>query len=256
MKIQQEHYNHLAKVFQEGLNLSMEDEYIRKQEMLFLKREIKKIFQVKKNIKIADFGCGNGSVIKELEKDFQESMFYGLEVNQSLFDLCKSQNPNIKYFHGDMINFKFQEQFDCIFTERSIINILDAKKQDQAMQNIVKHLLPGGKYLMIESFKRPLRNLNSARKENTLPALFPSKYNRYLSEGWIRYLEKLGLKEISESSNLLSTHFFNARVLHPILRIKGATLKNSQLVKFFDQALPKGVGDYSPILFRVFEKEL
>ena len=65
-----------------------------------------------------------------------------------------------------LINHIIIFQFDIIITERVLINLLSPKDQENALYNISKALVPGGSYLMIESFIEPLMKINKIRREN------------------------------------------------------------------------------------------
>ena len=57
--------------------------------------------------------------------------------------------------------------------------------------------------------------------------------------------------------NVLSTHYFISRILHDLaLSANDANFtRNSMFVNFFDQALPAGIGNFSPWKCLVFQKK-
>ncbi|MBT3980490.1 MAG: class I SAM-dependent methyltransferase [Bacteriovoracaceae bacterium] len=257
----QKHYEKVAKNFGLLPTSSMQDPFIRELEIEFVLAQLYNFtHKYGRFPRLLDVGCGNGYLLSVLAEFFPEMELTGLEYSPDLFKLCQQRKlPGINFIHGDMRKASdFSEKFDMVITERSLINLLSTKQQNQAIKNIAHCLAPGGHYLMIESFKMPLHNLNIARAQNGLSEIFPSKHNKYLSEGITGKLKGIGLNEVYGElpKDSLSTHFFLSRVFHPITRNSTTKNKYSMLNHFFDEALPLGVGQFSPILFRVFEKEL
>src|SRR5690606_2291610 len=146
--------------------------------------------------------------------------------------------PNLEVSGGDVREADFcQGQFDLILTERVIINVLERWQQYQAVGNIAQKLRPGGRYIMIESFKEPLQELNRGRKEMCLDPVEESYQNRYIDERFIfKIQQNFGLKEINGNlpSNYLSTHFYITRVFHKAVRPEGGKVKFSRFASFFD----------------------
>jgi len=137
-----------------------------------------------------------------------------------------------------------------------LINLMYREDQLMAARRIAATLQCGGLFIMVECFTEPQENLNAARAELLLPPIPPAHHNFYLDEEFCAKLTELGLVEVEGHlpSNFLSTHYFNARVLHELLRPEGGAIRNTHFVKFFDAVAPPAVGNYSSILFRVFEK--
>lgn len=147
-------------------------------------------------------------------------------------------------------------EFDIVITERVVINLLSWPEQHQALKIIASLLKPGGRYIMVESFSEPWLQMNEARKEMGLPPVAQSAHNRFLNEKVTVALSKVGVREVKAQmpANSLSTHFYLTRVFHPSVRPHGGKTKESHFVRFFKEALPRDIGNYSPILLRLFEK--
>ena len=71
--------------------------------------------------------------------------------------------------------------FDCIYTERSIINLDTFEQQSQAVQSLWSMLASGGKLILCESFIDGLNEINSFRKKVGLDLIIQPWHNRYLS---------------------------------------------------------------------------
>ncbi len=255
-----DHYKKVAK--NNGLDgrSSIEDQYIRKIEIECLISEIKKFQTVgKKELTILDVGCGNGHTLEHLTKIFPECKFYGLEFSPDLYKLALSRKiPQTEIFNLDCRqDISIDIKFDFIYTERVIINLLNRKDQYDAISNISNKLVAGGRYLLIESFREALMELNLARREMCLEDVSPSKHNLFLSDHFVSKVKRFNLYEIETvmPSNYMSTHFYVTRVFHKSIRPEGGKVKFSKMAQFFTEALPPAIGNYSPIKFHLFEKK-
>ncbi len=116
-------------------------------------------------------------------------------------------------------------------------------------------LRTGGYYLMIEGFLEGLSLNNTARQEVGLEPLKEAHHNRYFSENvFTRVGEAFEMISptafspdaltLGIQSNFLSSHYFIARVLHPLVT-RGEWIRNTEFVRFFSTLPPSG--DYAPI---------
>ena len=254
------HYKKVSTLFGLEESSTMEDRFIRRSEIDFILCEVGRYISTsyRSNPRLLDIGCGNGYLLHRVRKSFPNIELAGIEFTPELFELASSRNisrttllnGDIKKYAGDL------GMFDLVVTERVIINILNRKHQMAALENIAKSLRPGGRYIMVESFKEPLENLNRARSEMGLDSIDQSYQNLYLRESHVDHLKKQGMEEIKSpiESNFLSTYFYLSRVLHKVIRPDGGRVKDSEFVKFMTGALPPAIGNYSQIIFRVFQK--
>lgn len=253
------HYRNIAESYGLSSKSSMADTYIREAELSFIHGEIfKYIAQNQHMPKILELGCGNGFLLETLSQNFPELDMTAIELSPDLFKLAKKRKiSKLKLINQDMLKAELEyNSFDIIITERSIINLSSQKQQRMAYQKISKWLKSGGHYLMIESYKEGLANLNHARRESGLEELSASPHNCYLTKGTEKLLNNVGLKKGScfLEENYLSTHFFLTRILHPLLMNKGQKVKEGPLVHFFNMAFPGALGDYSPIKLQHYIK--
>jgi SAM-dependent methyltransferase len=254
-----EHYKKVAK--SQGLlgTSTIQDPVIRDAEIDFFLKSIQKFGKAKGhfNFSVLDIGCGNGILLSKIKENFPTLELYGMEFSPDLLRLAKSRKlDGVNFFHGDArLEESYPKKFDVILSERSIINILEAREQKKALYNIADSLVVGGMYFQSESYFEPLVNLNRARREMKLDNIEPSKHNRFLRE--FNILALRDHKNLVETdsvlpSNYLSTHFFVSRILHQLIRPEGGKVKYSHLVSFMSEGFGPGVGNYSPILFRSF----
>jgi 2-polyprenyl-3-methyl-5-hydroxy-6-metoxy-1,4-benzoquinol methylase len=77
--------------------------------------QIKKIIK-RNNLKlssISEIGCGAGEILKQLQVKFKDVKFYGYEISNDAFNICKSkENEKLKFFNKDLLNEN--KHFDCI----------------------------------------------------------------------------------------------------------------------------------------------
>ncbi len=239
---------------------TMEDLYVRQHEIDFIVKEIERFTtETNKTPSILDVGCGNGYLLTVLKEKFPNAILAGIEFTPELLKLAQSRElSNVKIEKGDIRLADFwHTKVDIIISERVIINILSRKEQYQALENIHNKLQASGRYIMIESFIEPLKNLDRARSEMNLEPIKRSPQNRYISETAIENITDKNFTELPglTPQNVLSTHFYITRVMHKSIRPEGARVKFTEFERFFNEALPLAVGNYSPILFRVFEKK-
>ncbi|MBL6990056.1 MAG: class I SAM-dependent methyltransferase [Bacteriovoracaceae bacterium] len=254
-----DHYQKVAK--HNGLrpSSSMDDLFVRESETNFILEEIGRfIREEKKHPVILDVGFGNAYLLSVIRENFPELELHGIEFTPELFELAKARNiSNCEIICGDIKKMEsFKKQVDIVITERVIINILNRKDQYKALRNIFSMLNMGGHYIMVESFSEPLALLDSARREMCLANVEQSYQNKYLNECVVKNLQKYGMIELKSTipATFLSTHFYITRVFHKAIRPQGGKVKFSKFSQFFRQALPPAIGNYSPILFRVFKK--
>ncbi len=264
-KFTENFYNKVAKTFGDRPSSTIKDLFIRESELDFFIKEISHYQKItgKDSLKILDIGCGNGTLLKKLSQIFPSSELFGVEMSPGLWEIAKNglSSSLHKIILADVTSDEISSiplnYFDFCITERVLINIFHKSSRKILLENISRFLLPGGIYLLSESFKSSLRELNKARLEMKLPEISESLQNSYLSDHELSYLQKFGLTEINGllPQNFLSTHFYLTRVLHPIIRPPKARVEATQFVKFFDQALGPAIGNFSPILFKVFKKD-
>jgi len=256
-----DHYEKVARMNGLAGTCSIEDQEIRKAEVDFFLSEIAYFLNHRSSgpkVTLLDVGCGNGFLLAQIQERFPEVQLFGIEFSPPLFELASSrQLPNTSIALGDarLAEF-FPSPVDIVITERAVINILNRRDQSLVIKNLSDVLKPGGIYLQSESYQEPLDLLNQAKKEMGQETIEQSKHNLYLNQHTIERLSHHGLKEVPTlmPSNFLSTHFFLTRVFHKAVLPAGGKAKYSLFVEFFREALRAGIGNFSPILFRKFQK--
>ena len=268
------HYE--AEASQRGLDSSstMLDETIRRRETELVIRFVGLVQQSlassgKAPVTLCDVGCGNGFSLETIHRQFPSIALHGFEFTPELLELSKKRFANEKgvtVARGDTRRLEAASgQFDIVICQRVLINLLDAADQRKALAELSRVLRPGGYLLSIEAFSAPLSNLNSARSEFGLEPLPPAHNNLYLEENFFdgeKTITRLTGPALGHDlpvdflpSNFLSSHYFVARIFHPlVLGPNGAVIRNSHFVRFFSEAIDKPIGNYAPIKAYAFRK--
>ena len=265
-EIIQSHYKIQAEKHKDSPSSTMEDLIIRKKEMesifsFFALRDVSKI-----NNKVLEIGCGNGYMLEQLANHFPETDFHGLDFSHDLLDIAaKRKIKNGSFSQGDVRKLSFEnESFDIVYTERCLINLLSWEDQEKALKQINRVLKKGGFYFMVESFTDGYDNLNRARQELGLGIIPVAHHNLYFDKkAFQKFIAPMFLIADPASlgdgdhsklvPNFLSSHYFTARVLHPLLTKGNADLKNTEFVKFFSFLPPSG--EYAPIQAFILQKK-
>jgi len=209
---------------------------------------------------IADVGCGNGYTLSRLAERFPHLNLTGFEPNSTLRKLAESRfvDGGAIVSDGDLRKptFNKSKNFALLICQRVIINILNLEEQRVALGNAISAVEVGGYLLFIEAFQSGLDRLNAARQEFGLSPIPVAHHNLYLPDEFFDTpaLAPYCSEDWSVSPNELSTHYFVTRVLHEVLGAGRPLKRNSEFVKFFSNALPRAIGDYSQLRILAFSR--
>jgi SAM-dependent methyltransferase len=266
------HYDKVAMVEKDSSSSTMADAYIRDNETKFIIDQIQKFKKVSDETKlghetdpekenfftILDVGCGNGYTLDFVSDSFPSFSFQGIEMNDSLRQVAADRfvEKKVSIKHGDIRDTSTLQtgMVDILICQRVLINLLDPNDQKLALNNLINLVKSGGLLVFIACFASGLNNLNSARQEFGLDELPPAHHNLYLNDGFFRHKALVDFD--NSQTELFSTHYFTSRVLHEsFLKITQRDfIRNSHFVSFFSNALPKNIGEYSPLKALSFTK--
>ncbi len=263
-----QHYTRVAQESGLSASCTMEDEYIRDGETRAILRLIELAAKgVAGSLRVLDVGCGNGYTLRTLAERIRDGSLagsielLGIEKNPELRQLAIRMNEAfpVAIAEGDILRAETlavsRASVDVCLSQRVIINLMDPADQKTALANLMALVRPGGYLLFIECFQDGLDNLNAARREFNLDPNTPAAHNLYLTP---EFFSIAGLDEAAPAhwnipATLFSTHYYVQRVLQSALR--GSVIdRNSNFVRFFSEALPEAIGNYSPIRIHCFRK--
>jgi ubiquinone/menaquinone biosynthesis C-methylase UbiE len=253
----QEHYRGVAEKYGASPQSTMEDEVVREKEIEQILNVVAELqTRLGRSLKVLDLGCGNGYTLSALSAAHPANHYYGTDASEALLAIATERGlADCEFKLADARALSFSDNFfDLVYTERCLINILDWEQQRLALDEIARVLTPGGHYLMIECFTDGLQNNNKARLECGLDEIDAAYHNKYFEKELFfdaitdRY-SVVGPNESGDelpppAANFLSSHYFIARVLHPLVS-RGTAIKNTEFVKFFSFLAP--AGNFSPI---------
>lgn len=145
---------------------------------------------------LLEVACGTGLHASILQKDYQVE---GLDLDAGLLDVARQNYPDIPFHQADMTEFDLGKQFDAITCLFSSIGYVKTKKcLLLAVQNMTRHLLPGG-VLIVEPWFTP-----DQWKPGKVHALFVDQPNL-----------KISRMNISEAKGRLSFFVFHYTVGTP-----------------------------------------
>jgi ubiquinone/menaquinone biosynthesis C-methylase UbiE len=252
-----EHYKVQAAKHKDSALSTMEDPITRQKEVTVIESFFNlPAIQAFKDV--LEIGCGNGYTLNLLRPRFGNYNFTGLDFSEDLLEIARGRNlPGVTFEQGDARDLQFEdESFDVIYTERCIINLLSWEEQQLALKEMHRILRKGGYILFMESFTEGYNNLNKARNELGLDSIPMPHHNLYFEkEQFVPFVSK-NFEIIEEKDiprNFLSSHYFTARVLHPLLTKGDPFMKNTEFVKFFSFLPPSGC--YSPIEVYILKKK-
>lgn len=101
---------------------------------------------------LLDVGCGTGHHAGLLSENYQVE---GLDLDQNILSVARKIYPKIPFHKGDMINFRFNKNFDVIVCLFSSIGYVKTKPNlYKTIHTMAQHLSPGG-VMLIEPWFSP-----------------------------------------------------------------------------------------------------
>jgi ubiquinone/menaquinone biosynthesis C-methylase UbiE len=95
---------------------------------------------------LLDVACGTGTHAGCLSQYYNVQ---GVDVNAGMLKVARNKHPEIRFTQGDMRDFDLHKQFDAVTCLFSAIGYMTTKSDLQkALQNMSRHLLPGGVLLV------------------------------------------------------------------------------------------------------------
>jgi SAM-dependent methyltransferase len=109
---------------------------------------------------LLDAGCGTGRVGRELYRRGVDVV--GVDLDAEMLDTARARCPSASWIEGDISAIQLGRTFDVVLMAGNVINFVSPELRRQAVENLIRHLRPGG--LLI--------NGHSIRPDGCPPAAF------------------------------------------------------------------------------------
>ncbi|MEW5758339.1 MAG: class I SAM-dependent methyltransferase [Candidatus Omnitrophota bacterium] len=153
---------------------------------------------LKKNFNVLELGCGDAAHTINYAKKVKH--IFGLDYSYNLIKIARrrAQSNNIKnisFIVSSVTNlnniFKDSLKFDCVISQRCLINLPSWEMQCKALRQIHSILKKGGLLLLSEGFQDELNRLNRLRVTLGLSQIKVVNYNRnFYQEKMKSFIEK------------------------------------------------------------------
>ncbi len=201
---------------------------------------------------VLDVGCGNGETLLRLARE-RRCTGVGIDFSEEMLDKARNAHAaagtqtSIRFERGELPRLPEDlGEFDYALSERCLINLDAEASQHAAFLEIMRHVKPGGHYLMIESCIQGLERTNRLRQLLDLEPIAPPWHNVFLDEtaipGWAT--DAYTLEAVIPFS---STYHFLSRVVYARLaKDKGEELRYDSDINMLACRLPV-IGDFGPV---------
>ena len=220
--------------------------------------EMEAIFSyISDGMRVLEVGCGNGFVAQELIRKFDVRLD-AFDFSPDLVAIAKQRSTTgasgkVHFSLGDVLRLDVERDYDLVFTERVLQNLVDWRAQQIGLANIVRALRPGGLFVMEECFWSGLDTLNAARAELDIEPIAKSWHNVFFHDSDVlAYMSEIHAEFVEENC-FLSGYYFGSRVLLPALLPKGKKASSTSMLNDFFCQLPP-VGNFSPMKIMVFKR--
>lgn len=125
-------------------------------------------------------GCGAGGHDFHFKKYF---LVTGVDLSKGMLHQAKKINPEVTYIRGDMRTIGIGKKFDVVMIPDSIMYMTSISDLKKVVSNGVRHLKPGGVFLLVTHLKEDFRENNfvyTGEKEDIYITVFEN--NHLISE--------------------------------------------------------------------------
>lgn len=173
-------------------------------------------------LRVLDFGCGNGITAMELARRYDVQVL-GIDYAEEMINAARLFAANqeftgsVQFRVGDVQSLaELSEEFDLIYTERTLINLPDWPSQRDAIIALGSLLTDAGLYVMCENSQDGLDRINALRERVGCSKIIPPWHNHYLKDFDIQQSSFPGLK-LEGINYYSSTYYFLSRVVNASL---------------------------------------
>lgn len=188
---------------------------------------------IQDGMSVLEAGCGNGVSAIQFARTFNIDIT-GTDFAESMIVEARSLAKNtelrgkLQFEPMDILNLiEIPKQFDMIYTERVVINLMEWDVQKKAIENIFSLLKPNGIFVMCENSHEGLEEINELRVAVGLDPYLAPWHNRYLRDNEINSINVDGVK-LESIDYYSSTYYFLSRI------VNAAIAKNEEVSPRYD----------------------
>lgn len=167
---------------------------------------------------VLDIGSGTGLPYAKLfvERGFN---YLGIDISSQMIKIAKKNVPSAKFMEMSMTEFKFENEFDGVFSSYSML-LLSPELMKDVAKRIVSSLKPGGLFYI---------SLNESRVKNAdldkdviCEIMGETMYSRaYTEEEIINTFSSLGLQRLKIHREILNSEEFGVEHMMAMVFKKG-----------------------------------
>lgn len=204
-------YDQVKDHWENQKTVSLRDTYLKDLEMRQIISFIKEIPQKKMALEI---GCGDGEGTKKYQNDFHQyiAVDYSKEMLKKASEELKGEKALLVCCDVRFLPFKQSVQFDCIISERCLINMPDKESQKTALKQLGEYLNQGGRFIFMEGTADGLERVNEFRNAVGLNPIPMPWHNIFFHEEEIEKFLSTDFNQLKKGSFAL--YYLNSRVLN------------------------------------------
>jgi ubiquinone/menaquinone biosynthesis C-methylase UbiE len=180
-----------------------------------------------------EIGCGDG--LHSIQYAKKVKKIVALDIAQGLIDnlkvrVRKNRVANVAPVVGSVLDISqlFKDsRFDCVISQRCLINLPTWRHQKKALTDISRVLKERGLLLMSEGFQEPLIKLNNLREKFLLPEIKVVSYNHNIHhQKFFKFIVKhFGIVDKRD----YGLYLLLSRIFHPLFVFPKIPKHNSKL---------------------------
>ncbi len=193
-------------------------------------------------------GCGAGIYDYTFKNYFNVT---GVDISNSMLEIARKLNPDVKYIHGDMREIRLKSRFDAVAIPDSIGYMTTVKDLLKAINVAYNHLNIGGILLIVAHMRENFMENNfvyTGSKNNTKITIFENNYitNKTDYEATILYLIRRN-KQLETYIDKHTIGLFNSIIWNKLLKEKGFNIKKVRVANIYERFMLQN-GNYPQIM--------
>lgn len=211
------------------------------------------------NSRILDAGCGEGEGTLVYSKT-PGCQLLALDFSETRLSKAKKRMENcenVKFATIDLkSSFDLGAEFDCIITQRSLINLPDWDCQKKTIKKLMAHLAPKGRMILCEGSQQGNETLNMFRIKMNLPPINIRWHNSFICDEKLQNFFALNNFELTGNGNL-GAYYFLTRAIRPVFdKELNWDSEFNQMVKNVNLSdLIPNIDEFSKLKIWVFQKK-